>query len=273
MTVKTCDCELCKFENPKICTTAVIIKDQKLLVAKRNEEPWKGEWDFIGGYAQKGETPEEAHKREVKEELGVDCDITLIGSFPGTAEYKGFGFPVVSFAYLTELKGEVHLNKEENSEVAWVPISELENIAFDSNQEILKHLKSKFTYDLQKIRLLVSQLDSSASVNEQSLYKAMLQGFVSTVMDNGELVGMGWIFPRQTMLRKQAVVEDMIVDDSQRGKGYGKKILIDLIEWARKEGVEVVELTTNPKRIAANALYQKIGFKLHPTNHYLLNLM
>ena len=83
---------------------------------------------------------------------------------------------------------------------------------------------------------------------------------------------MGWIFPRQTMLRNQAVVEDMIVDESQRGKGLGEKILRNLIDWAKKEGVEVVELTTNPKRVAANSLYQKVGFKLHPTNHYLLNL-
>ena len=83
---------------------------------------------------------------------------------------------------------------------------------------------------------------------------------------------MGWIFPRQTMLMCQAVVEDMIVDESQRGKGLGEKILRDLIKWAKRNGVEVIELTTNPKRLAANSLYKKVGFKLHETNHYLLNL-
>ena len=64
----------------------------------------------------------------------------------------------------------------------------------------------------------------------------------------------------------------MIVDERHRGKGLGEKILLDLIRWAKNNGVEVVELTTNPKRLAANALYQKVGFKLHETNHYLLNL-
>ena len=83
---------------------------------------------------------------------------------------------------------------------------------------------------------------------------------------------MGWIFPRQTLLRHQAVIEDMIVDETYRGKGLGRKILLDLIEWAKKQGVEVVELTTNPKRIAANELYKSVGFQLHPTNHYLLRL-
>ena len=119
---------------------------------------------------------------------------------------------------------------------------------------------------------LVTQLDPSATVNEDSLYKAILNGYISKIELDGELAGMGWIFPRQTLLRKQAVVEDMIVNEKFRGQGLGEKILLDLIEWARKQGVEVIELTTNPKRVAANSLYQKVGFKLHPTNHYLLKL-
>ncbi|KKR91191.1 MAG: hypothetical protein UU42_C0019G0003 [Candidatus Woesebacteria bacterium GW2011_GWA1_41_13b] len=270
--MKKCTCDLCKFENPKTSTAAIIINDQKLLVVKRNYEPFKGDWDFLGGFAQEGETPEEAHKREIKEEIGADCKVTLLGAFPGTASYKEYGFPVVGFAYLTEITGKIKLNKKENSKLAWVPISKLKTIAFDSNRKILKFVKEKFTYDLKKVRELVRQLDSTAEVNEQSLYKAILDGYVSKVEEDGKLLGMGWIFPKQTMLRRQAVVEDMIVEQNQRGKGLGEKILKDLIKWAKKEGVEVVELTTNPKRIAANSLYKKVGFKLHETNHYLLDL-
>lgn len=270
--MKKCDCPLCKFENPKISTAAIIIKDQKLLVAKRKEEPFKGMWDFLGGYGQKGETPEQTHKREIKEELGVDCNTTFIDYFPGTASYNELEFPVVNFAFLTELKGEPKLNKDENSELTRVPISELEEVAFDSGNKILKFVKEKFTFDLKRVKELTSQLDPSATVNEQSLYKAMLEGYVSKIEEDGKLVGMGWIFPRQTMLRRQAVVEDMIVDEKNRGRGLGEKILLDLTAWAKKNGVEVVELTTNPKRVAANALYKKVGFWLHETNHYLLKL-
>ncbi len=270
--MKKCDCLLCRFNNPKPSTTGIIIRDGKLLVAKRVHEPYKGEWDFLGGYIEESETPEEAHIREIKEELGARCEITFLGSFPGTGQYNDFEYPVLNFAYLTELKGEIKLNKKENSELEWVPIKDLKTIAFDSNQKILKFLKEKFLYDLKKVKDLITQLDPSAIINEQSLYKAILDGYISKIEENGEIVGMGWIFPRQTMLRKQAVVEDMIVNDRYRGKGLGKKILRDLIIWAKKQKVEVVELTTNPKRVAANSLYQKVGFKLHETNHYLLKL-
>lgn len=270
--MKKCDCDLCKFNNPRPSTAGIIIKDGELLVAKRAQDPLKGEWDFLGGYIGEGETPEEAHKREIKEELGIDSDVTFLGSFPGTAQYKDFEHPVLSFAYLTELKGEIKLNRDENSELKWIPIKELKNIAFDSNQKILKFLKEKFSYDLDNMKELVNQLDPSAVVNEQSLYKAILDGHVSKIEKNGEIMGMGWIFPRQTLLRKQAVVEDMIVNEKYRGQGLGEKILLDLIDWAKKQGIEVIELTTNPKRVAANSLYQKVGFVLHPTNHYLLKL-
>lgn len=270
--MKKCDCLLCKFNNPKPSTAAIIIRDGKLLVAKRVHEPYKGEWDFLGGYVGEGETTEGAHKREIKEELGVDCEISLLGSFPGTAQYEDFEYPVLNFAYLTELKGVIKLNKKENSQVKWIPIKELKSIAFDSNQKILKFLQGKFSYDLNNIKELVSQLDPSAVVNEQSLYKAILDGYISKIEKDGEIMGMGWIFPRQTLLRRQAVVEDMIVNDKYRGQGLGEKVLRDLIDWAKKQDIEVIELTTNPKRIAANSLYQKVGFKLHPTNHYLLKL-
>lgn len=270
--MKKCDCLLCKFENPKPTATAVVIKDQKLLVARRNIEPFKGLWDFVGGYIQKNETVEDALKREVKEELGVDSSLYYLGAFPGNASYKEYQFPVLSFAYLTKLLGEIKLDKKENSRVRWVPLKELKTIAFDSNQKILKFLKSKFVYDIKAVKKLLIQLDPSASVDEQSLYKAILEGHISQIKKGGKLIGMGWIFPRQTLLRHQAVIEDMIVDEKERGKGYGEKILHQLIAWAKKSGVEVIELTTNPKRVAANSLYQKADFKLHETNHYLLKL-
>jgi len=272
--MKHCDCILCQFNNPKPTATAVIIKDQKLLVGKRNlkGEPFFGEYDFFGGFLQEGENPQDTLKREIKEELGVDSDLTFLGTFTGSSDYQGYGFPVITFAYITELLGDIVLDKKENSEMEWIPIKEIKTIAFDSNQKILKYIKDKFEYDLKTVKNLVYQLDPSANVNEQSLYKAILNGYLSKVEDKGKLVGIGWIFPRRTLLRKQAVVEDMIVNGDYRGQGLGEKILRDLIKWAKKEGVEVIELTTNPKRVAANSLYKKVGFKLHETNHYLLKL-
>lgn len=262
-------CEICAFNNPKGAVTGIIIKDGGVLTLKRNEEPFKGKFDFPGGYMNIGETPEEAMKREVKEELGADSEATFMGWFPGTASWKDSKFAVLNHAFLVEPKNELKLNKKENSAMKFIPLSKLKDIAFDSNKDIADFIKKNFSIDYKKLVFLINQLDASAKVSEVNLYKSILDGYISKKIVNGKLVGVGWIFSRRTFLRKQAVIEDVVVDAKERGKGYGKDITLDLMRWARETGVEVIELTSGSHRVPANELYKKVGFKLHPTNHYL----
>src|SRR3990167_2358528 len=240
------NCELCKFENPKGSVTGIIIKDNKILVLKRNEE------------------------------LGIkNAKLTFIKTIPGTAYWKDYTFPAIVFFYLVDVSDTNFVLNEENSELRWIPISDIrpEDIAWDTNQQFISWLKLNLTFDLDRIKELVKQLDPDAEVREQVLYQAFLNGHISRVYNGeGKLAGMGWIFIRQTALRKQAVIEDMIVDEVYRGMGFGKTILDQLIKWAKEQGVEVIELTTNPKRVAAHALYEKFGFVIHITDHMLLML-
>lgn len=264
-------CEICAFNNPRATASGVVIRDGKILLTKRATEPFKDMWDIPGGYMHYGELPADALVRELREELGVNAKPTFLNALPGTASYHDKEYAVISFNFLADIGAqEISLN-EENSALQWVPIRDLnpDDIAFDSNQALGRFIKQKFNFDLPRIRELVGQLDSSADVKEHALYQATLCGYVATEFDGEKLIGMGWIFPRQTALRRQAVVEDMIVDEAYRGTGLGRKILDGLVRWAENEGVEMIELTSNPLRIAANGLYQKHGFKLHPTNHYL----
>ncbi len=55
---------------------AVIVSDGKILAAKRkNERLGGGFWEFPGGKLEPGETPKQACKREVAEELGDQCEV------------------------------------------------------------------------------------------------------------------------------------------------------------------------------------------------------
>lgn len=265
------ECELCRFNNPRGTATAIIIQENNLLLLKRRNEPFETMWDLPGGYMQQGEVPETALKREIKEELGTDCELDFIDWFPGTASFNGEQFSILSHAYLAELNGEIKLDKQENSTYKWVHISDIDpgTIAFDSNQDIIKFVKNKFSIDYTTLKNLINQLDNSVEVKEINFYRSLLNGYVSKKMIEGKLVGIGWIFARRTFLRKQAVIEDVVVDQNERGKGYGEEITLDLMQWAKKHGIEVIELTSGAHRIAANNLYRKLGFKLHPTNHYL----
>jgi ribosomal protein S18 acetylase RimI-like enzyme len=66
----------------------------------------------------------------------------------------------------------------------------------------------------------------------------------------------------------RAWIEDVIVDDSVRGRGVGVALNLAAIEWAELAGARTVDLTSRPSREAANRLYQRLGFVARETNVY-----
>lgn len=66
----------------------------------------------------------------------------------------------------------------------------------------------------------------------------------------------------------RARIEDVIVDESFRNQGIGKALVLSALKMAQNAGAEGVALTSNPQRIEANNLYQRMGFKRWETNLY-----
>ena len=66
----------------------------------------------------------------------------------------------------------------------------------------------------------------------------------------------------------RAIIEDVIVDESARGQGIGEALVRRCLEIAHTKGASGVSLTSNLKRLAANKLYQKMGFTRRETNAY-----
>ena len=66
----------------------------------------------------------------------------------------------------------------------------------------------------------------------------------------------------------RARIEDVVVDESARGRGVAVELVQRALEIARAKGADGVALTSNPRREAANRLYQKVGFKKWETNVY-----
>jgi mutator protein MutT len=57
---------------------ALVLKEGRMLLVKRSQEPSKGKWSVPGGRLELGETISEAVKREVFEECGVQIEIVRI---------------------------------------------------------------------------------------------------------------------------------------------------------------------------------------------------
>ncbi|WP_334143013.1 GNAT family N-acetyltransferase [Rhabdothermincola sp.] len=88
----------------------------------------------------------------------------------------------------------------------------------------------------------------------------------------GEIVGSLTLAMFRIPTGLRAWIEDVVVDESARGQGVGEALNRAALERARASGARTVDLTSRPSRVAANRLYQRIGFVQRETNVYRFEL-
>ena len=101
---------------------------KKIFATQRGYGEFKGGWEFPGGKVEEGETPQEALKREIMEELATEIKV---GDYIKTVEYdypkfhlsmQCFWCEVVSGNLeLKEHEAARWLQKEQIYEVEWLP--------------------------------------------------------------------------------------------------------------------------------------------------------
>lgn len=99
-----------------------------IFATQRRYGEFKGGWEFPGGKIENGETPKEALKREIREELDTEISV---GELIDTIEYDYPAFHLSMDCFWCELvKGDLvlkeheaarWLNKESFNDVAWLP--------------------------------------------------------------------------------------------------------------------------------------------------------
>ena len=92
------------------------------------------------------------------------------------------------------------------------------------------------------------------------------------LMDEGHIVGCASLCVFYSPTGCKVHVEDVVVLSSYRGRQLGRCLMEHLISYAQTEfpGADVY-LTSRPQRVAANALYQALGFRRRETNVYKLS--
>jgi ADP-ribose pyrophosphatase YjhB (NUDIX family) len=115
----------------------------RVLLGRRGIEPYRGDWNVVGGFLQYGEDPLEGLKREVGEELGVACEVDEFITM--AADTYGKDGPAIMNAYFTVHLGSDAIRPQDDvSELRWFsPDSLPENIAFESDRKALQILSQK----------------------------------------------------------------------------------------------------------------------------------
>ena len=117
---------------------AIIHKDGRIFATQRGYGDWKDWWEFPGGKMEAGETPEEALKREIREELSTEIQLDKLFC---TVEWDYPKFHLTMHSYLCSLLTEaLHLNEHEAAR--WLPKEELDSVQWlPADVQIIERLK------------------------------------------------------------------------------------------------------------------------------------
>lgn len=117
---------------------AIMIRNREVFATQRGYGEWQGWWEFPGGKMEKGESAQEALKREIREELDAEIEV---GELLETVEWDYPTFHLTMHCFVCSLVSEsLHLNEHEAAawlskdtlrSVKWLPADEglLEKIA------------------------------------------------------------------------------------------------------------------------------------------------
>ncbi|MBA3604906.1 MAG: GNAT family N-acetyltransferase [Actinomycetota bacterium] len=122
---------------------------------------------------------------------------------------------------------------------------------------------------------LIPQLSSSSPPPDRQLLEAIVADADSALLVariDGQIIGVLTLATYRIPTGRKAWIEDVVVDESARGRGVGEALSRAAVDEARRRGAKDVSLTSRPSRQAANRLYQRIGFEARETNVYRLEL-
>ena len=127
-----------EYRNPALTVDTIILENDKIILIKRLNNPFKNHWAIPGGFVEYGEKVEDAAVREAKEETGLDIELTKLVGVYSDPDRDPRGH-TVTIAFLSKIIGGTLKSASDAKDAKFIDINELKNmkLAFDHN-EILK---------------------------------------------------------------------------------------------------------------------------------------
>ena len=141
-------------ENKRIEVVAAVIFDEQgqIFATQRGYGEWKDWWEFPGGKMERGETPQDALKREIKEELDAEIEV---GPLLRTIDYDYPTFHLTMHCFKCRLKGQrdkVQSTKKqgftllEHEAAKWLAPDELSSVQWlPADEDLIEELSMQRT--------------------------------------------------------------------------------------------------------------------------------
>lgn len=133
-----------QYPRPRVTVDMVVFHEDRVLVQKRNIDPFKGLWCLPGGHVDCNEELEVAASRELKEEMGIDIPKHNWHMFKvyndDKADPRGWRITFGMLAIVPDMV-DIKVDEEECTDYKWVFIDDVPKLAFNHNEIVIDSCK------------------------------------------------------------------------------------------------------------------------------------
>jgi 8-oxo-dGTP diphosphatase len=131
-----------KYKNPKLTVDGILIINDKILLIKRKNDPYKNMWALPGGYVEYKETTENAIIREFFEETGLEVKIKELNGVYSDPDRDPRGHTITIVYTLDKIKGDIKYG-DDAADAKFFSIESIPHLAFDHEKIIRETLRRK----------------------------------------------------------------------------------------------------------------------------------
>ncbi|HOQ42338.1 MAG TPA: NUDIX domain-containing protein [Smithellaceae bacterium] len=183
-------CHCFFYDNPLPVVSAIVDESRKILLVKRDRAPFKGHWCLPTGFAEAGESIEDAALRELMEETGVKGRISRLLDVDS---YKSrFYGDLLFLTFVVDKTGGKVMAGDDSAQAKFFPIKEIPPLAFRSNRRALEaYVKSKKDY--WAILDAIEHRDDGRHLPRHRDSNALTRRLLNVILKNKEKMINQWI--------------------------------------------------------------------------------
>ncbi len=141
-------CQTCGtffYENPLPVVSTILVSERKILLVKRGKKPYRGQWCPPTGFAEAGESVEDAALRELEEETGLKGNILSLVDVDSCRNY--FYGDLLFITFEVEQVGGILSPGGDTTDAKYVAVNKIPKLAFISNTRAVNaYIKGKADY-------------------------------------------------------------------------------------------------------------------------------
>ena len=185
-----------KYQRPNLAVDCVVFgldeEDLKIILIERDKEPYRGKWALPGGFVHIDESLEDAAKRELKEETGIqDFFLEQLYTFGEVDRDPRERVVAVAYYALVNLRDHTIQATTDSRNAAWFSVDDVPKLPFDHNRIVnVAHmrLKGKVTYAPIGFELLPKKFTLTQL---QRMYEKILDRSIDKRNFRKRILGMG----------------------------------------------------------------------------------